>query len=302
MPVSAANISAQDVGFSVTVNGRLWRWKTRMDVSGATPVFQILDIITPFGMLRDSIPLPGEVVQGMSESIESLMANFKPTILVGPPTSLSFAVDEGRGFAEGQNVPLTNSGVYGSLLSAILTTSAPYIHVSPSVVGNLASNVAGSFEVQVDSTDLLATSSPYSGTITIQDETATNNPRTLPITITVRPKAVIDTNLDTVYFTVVRPVSGPFPPVSSEQFQVQNTGPTGSVLEFQIVRLTGLSQNWLSNFTPVYGTLNASGNQTISVYVDPVEGLMPGTYEETLRISGYSANEYVDVLIQLVIT
>lgn len=302
MPVSAANISAQDVGFSVTVNGRLWRWKTRMDVSGAVPVFQIIDIITPFGMLRDSIPLPGEVVQGMSESIESLMANFKPTILVGPPTSLSFAVDEGRGYSEGQNVSLTNSGVYGSLLSAVLSTSAPYIHVSPSTVGNLASNVAGAFEVQVDSTDLLASSSPYSGTVTIQDDTATNNPRTLPITITVRPKAVIDTNFSTVSFTVVRPVSGPFPPISSEQFQVQNTGPTGSVLDFQIVRLTGLSQNWLSSFTPVYGTVNAGGNQTISVYVDPVEGLMPGTYEETLRISGYSANEYVDVLVQLVIT
>lgn len=302
MPVSAANISAQDVGFSVTVNGRVWRWKTRMDVSGAAPTFQIIDIFTPFGALRDSVPLPGAVVQGMSESIESLMANFRPTILVGPPTSLTFSVDEGRGYADGQTVPVTNSGTYGSLLTATLSTSAPYIHVSPEVVGNLATNVSGSFEVLVDSTDLLASSSPYTGSVTIQDNTATNTPRTLPITVVVRPKAVIATNIPIVTFEVSRPVSGPFPSVPSEQFIVQNTGASGSVLDFQVVRLTGLSQNWLASFTPVYGTLNSSGQQTVSVYVAPAEGLLPGTYEETLRISGYSFNDYVDVLVQLVIT
>lgn len=302
MPISAANISAQDVGFSTTINGRVWRWKTRMDVSGATPVFQIIDILTPFGMLRDGIPLPGEVIQGMSESIDSLKANFKPTILVGPPTSLTFSVDEGRGYSEAQAVLLTNTGTYGSLLSGDLAPSASYIHVSPSVVGNLATNVTGSFEVQVDSTDLLASSSPYSGSIHIQDDTATNSPRTVPVTIVVRPKALISTDISTVSFTVARPISGPFPPVSSEQFQVSNTGLTGSVLDFQIVRLTGLSQNWLASFSPVYGTLNDGQHQTISVYVSPAEGLMPGTYEETLRISGYSSNEYVDVLVQLVIT
>lgn len=273
-----------------------------MDVSGAAPVFQVLNIVTPFGMLRDTVPIPGAVIQGMSESITSLMNNFKPTILVGPPTSLTFSVDEGRGFSEGQNVSLTNTGVYGSLLSTDLSTSATYIYVSPSVVGNLATNVTGSFEVQVDSTDLLSSSSPYTGTISIQDDSATNSPRTLPLTIVVRPKAIIDTTLDTVSFTVTRPISGPFPPISSEQFAVQNTGPSGSVLDFQIVRLTGLSQNWLSSFTPVYGTLNNGQQQTISVYVDPVDGLMPGTYEETLRVSGYSFNNYVDVLVQLVIT
>lgn len=302
MTISAANISAQDVGFQLDLNGRVWRWKTRMDLSGASPSFKIIDILTPFGVLRDSIPLPGEVVQGMSDSIVSLLANFKPHILVGPPSSLVFTVDEGRGFSMPLSALVTNNGVYGSLLSASLVVSAAYIHVNPTVVGHLAANQAGTFEVTVDSTDLLSSSSPYTGSISLQDSTSTNSPQQLPITIVVRPKAVITTDVAQVVFNVTRPVSGPFPPVPTQSFTVQNAGPSGSLLDFQIVRLTGLSSNWLESFAPVTGTLNAAQTQNIVVTVAPVEGLMPGTYTETLRISGYSFNDFVDVSIQLNIT
>jgi hypothetical protein len=302
LSISAASISAQDVGFSLNLYGRVWRWKTRMDVSGASPAFQIIDIQTPWGPLRDSIPLPGEIVQGMSDSITSLKANFKPLILVGPPSSLTFSVDEGRGFSLPLNASVTNIGVYGSLLSTTLVVSAPYLHVSPSVVPHLAANQEGSFEVSVDSTDLLASSSPYSGTISIQDSTSPNSPQVLPVSVIVRPKAVITVSPATVVFTATRPLSGPYPTIATQQFTVQNAGPSGSVLDYQIVRLTGLSQNWLAGFTPVTGILNASSTANITVTVAPVEGLMPGTYEETLRVSGYSFNDYTDVLIRLVIT
>lgn len=302
MPISAASISNQDVGFFVTLNGRTWRWKTRMDVSGSVPAFQIVDILTPFGVLRDSIPLPGEVVQGMSDSINTLLSNFKPSILLGPPSTLTFNVDEGRGFSLPQTVVLTNNGVFGSLLSASLVSSASFTTVSPSAIGHLAFNQSGSFEVAVDSTDLLSVSSPYNTTITVQDPAAPNSPRTLPVTINVRPKAVIAATPLTLTFNATRPISGPFPAIPSQIFSVQNSGPSGSVLDYQIVRLTGLSQNWLESFLPVTGTLNASQAQDITVTVAPVEGLLPGTYTETLRISGYSFNSFLDVTIQLVIS
>ena len=302
MSISAASISAQDVGFFVNSGGRTWRWKTRMDVSGASPVFQVIDIVSPWGPLRDSIPLPGDVVQGMSDSIVALKANFKPLILVGPPSSLTFSVDEGRGFSLPLNATVTNVGVYGSLLSPNLVVSAPYIHVDPSVVPHLASNQEGVFQVSIDSTDLLSSSSPYSGTISLQDPTSVNSPQSLPITIVVRPKAVIALNVALVTFTATRPLSGPYPSIATQQFTVQNSGASGSSLDFQIVRLTGLSQNWLASFTPVTGVLGASGTLNITVTVAPVDGLMPGTYEETLRVSGYSFNDFVDVLIRLVIT
>jgi hypothetical protein len=129
-----------------------------------------------------------------------------------------------------------------------------------------------------------------------------NSPQSLPLTIVVRPKAVITVSPVTVNFSAARPLSGPYPTVPTQQFTVQNAGPSGSVLDYQIVRLTNLSQNWLASFTPVSGTLNASSTANITVTVVPVEGLLPGTYEETLRVSGYSFNDYADVLIRLVIT
>jgi hypothetical protein len=211
-------------------------------------------------------------------------------------------VDEGRGYSLPQNASVTNTGVYGSLLSVNLVVSAPYIHVNPSVVPHLASNQDGVFQVSIDSTDLLASSSPYSGSVSLQDPTSLNSPQSLPLTIVVRPKAVITVSPVTVNFSAARPLSGPYPTVPTQQFTVQNAGPSGSVLDYQIVRLTNLSQNWLASFTPVSGTLNASSTANITVTVVPVEGLLPGTYEETLRVSGYSFNDYADVLIRLVIT
>jgi len=302
LSISAANISSQNVEFSITLNGRVWRWTTVMDVSGAVPTFMIKNITTPYGILRDSTPLPGAVVEGMSESIQSLVANYRSSILVGPPGALVFVVDEGRGYSLPLTGRVTNTGVYGSLLSTTLVASAVYIRTNPAIIPHLASNQSGVFDVSVDSTDLLTTSSPYSGSISLQDGAATNSPQVLPITITVRPKAVVSISPGLVTYVVSRPISGPFPAIATQQFTVQNSGPSGSVLDYQIARLTGLSQSWLASFTPVTGTLPASTVQSITVLVEPVEGLMPGIYEETLRISGYSFNDYADVIIRLVVT
>lgn len=301
MSISAANLSTQDLGFSFTLNGRVWRWKTRMDVSGLTPTFQITDILTPFGIFRDSVPLPGEVVQAMSDSITSLLTNFQPSILVGPPASLVFTVDEGRGVSEHLSGRITNNGVFGSLLSCSVTPSAPFIQTSPEVVGHLASNQYGLFDVVVDSTSLLASASPYAETLTIQDPSAANNPQSLPVTINVRPLAIVAVAPATLNFSVVRPVDGAFPPIPTQAFVVENTGPATSFLEYQIVRLTGLSQNWLTSFSPVSGALVSGAQQAITVSITPTTGMMPGIYEETLRVSGYSFNSYTDVLVRLTI-
>lgn len=273
-----------------------------MDVSRSAISFQILDIVTPYGLLRDSIPIPGDVIQEMSASIDQLIQNFPPRILIGPPTSLTFSVDEGRGFSNPQSVVLTNNGVFGSLLTAALTTSAAYVGVSPASLGNLAANESGSFAVTVDSTDLLATSSPYSETVSVQDPNASNTPQVLSVTINVRPKSTISAAPLTLTFNVVKPLTGPFPSIPSQLFTIENIGPAGSVLEFQVQALTGLAGDWLSDFTPVQGSLVSSSTQDITVSVAPIEAMMAGTYEETLRISGYSTNSYVDVLVRLVIT
>lgn len=302
MPITAANIQTQDYKFNLQVGANIWRWTTRMDVSGPSPTFQVRDVLTPYGLLRDTIAIPGDVILAMADSIDQLKVNFPPHILLGPPSSLSFTVNEGEGFTLPQAVVLTNDGVYGSLLGTSLVGSAPYVHVSPANVGNLAANETGSFGVSVDSTTLVAVDSPYAEHVTIQDPNASNTPQTYAVTIIVRPKATIGISPLTLNFTVVRPLSGPFPDISSQQFTLTNTGPSGSLLTYQVQKLTNLSNDWLEDFSPVEGFLTSGGSQLVTVAPAPIEGLGVGTYTETLRVSGYSTNSFVDVLVQLTIT
>jgi len=262
----------------------------------------VRDVISPYGLLRDSIPIPGPVIQAMADSITELQANFAPSILIGPPSSLIFSVDEGRGFSSAQTVGLTNNGVYGSLLGASLTPSSQFIIVSPSTVGNLSINESGSFTVEVDSTSLLAANSPFIGSITVQDPMASNNPQTMGVTVNVRPKATIGVSVLVLVFNVTRPLLGPFPTIPTQSFNVQNTGPSGSVLDFDIRALTGLCNNWLRSWLPAEGELSSGGSQTVTVTVQPPDNLFQGTYSEKLRISGYSSNQYLDVEIRLVVS
>jgi hypothetical protein len=237
----------------------------------------------------------------MAESITELKSNFSPNMLVGPPTVLNFTVDEGRGFAPGEYVLLTNDGVYGSILGVTLTTSAAYVRVTPANIGNLALNESGQFQVEVDATSLLASMSPYNESVVIQDPSATNNPQSLPVAITVRPKATIAAVPLVLVFSVTKPLSGPFPSIPVQTFTVQNTGPAGSILEYQIQKLTGQS-DWLPSFLPASGILTSSGSAITTVTVLPPANMLQGTYTEKLRVSGYSSNSYVDVEIQLVIS
>jgi hypothetical protein len=298
----AANIQFQDYQFkSQTVLG-LWRWTTRMDVSQPSPAYEIRDVSSPWGLLRDSVPIPGDIVMAMAESIAELKQAFAPSILLGPPSALNFVLDEGRGFGEAQQVQITNGGVYGSLLSTSLTTSATYIRVAPDKLGNIAFSESGVFNVLVDSTNLLAVNSPYAATVVLQDPNATNTPQTLPVTVTVRPKANIDASPANIAFIAVSPGGGgPFPPIPSQQIVIQNTGPVGSVLNYQVQKLTGQSE-WLVSFAPVTGTLVSSATQVLTVVAQPPAGMLPGVYTETLRISGYSLNSYQDVTVQLVVS
>jgi hypothetical protein len=238
----------------------------------------------------------------MAESIVELGANFTPSILVGPPTSLTFDVDEGRGYSLSQVVYLTNNGTYGSVLTSSITPSASYVRVSPNTVGNLAINETGQFSVEVTSTDLLASESPYSETIAIQDSTASNNPQSIPVVINVRPKSTISTNVTALVFTVVRGIDGTFPSIPTQTFTVQNTGVGGSVLEFDIRALTGLCSNWLRSWLPSSGYLTSGQSQSVVATVQPTDNMLQGTYSEYLRVSGYSSNSYIDVEVRLVIS
>jgi hypothetical protein len=271
-----------------------------MDVSGSAPRFLVAGIVSPFGILRDSIPIPGEVVEAMADSISEVKRQFPPAILVGPPSALSFSVTEGQGFSVPQEVILTNNGVFGSLLGATLTSSSPSVVVSPAQIGNLSSNETAAFDVAVNSAGLLALNSPYTAVITVQDPSAVNTPQVLPITIDVLPKAEISASPVELFFNAVKPLSGEFPIIPSQKFMIQNVGPVHSVLEWQVQK-TGCVP-WLASFGPVYGSLGSGESEVITVVVAPLTSTLTGSYIETLKITGFSTNQSVDVTLQLTVT
>lgn len=296
-----ASLQYQDYKFSYQTSAGIWRWTTRVDLSRSAPTYSVLGIISPWGLYREDAPIPGDVIQDMSASIGTVQQAFPPVIVVGPPTSLTFEVDEGRGFSEAQQVILSNGGVWGSLLSATIAPSDSWISATPPVMGGLAPGVEGVLEVSVDSTTLDSDLAPYHGSLTVTDPQATNNPQSIPVTVNVRPKALIATNVTLLTFMVTRPVSGSFPAVPTQEFELRNDGPVGSLLSYQIQKLTGLS-DWLAAFSPPLGDIPGQDGLQITVLAQPPSGMALGTYEETLRISGYSENLELDVVVRLVIT
>jgi len=286
----------QDYQFQVTLISGVWKWTTRVDVSQAVATTQIRDVITPYGLLRDSIPIPGEVVQSMADSIEDVRQAYTPSILLSP-TSLDFITDEGRGVSVAKSVLLTNNGILGSLLAATVTSSVPYVFPMPANVDSLVAHASGSFDVSADSTNLLAVGSPYPASLTVQSAAAPNSPQVIPVSIVVRPKAVITPVPTSLSFNVAAPLTGDFPPIPSQQILLTNTGLATSVLDYQIRKLVGVP--WLVSFAPVFGSINGGASQPIIVVVAPASSMGPGSYTETLRITGYSSNMCVDVVVTL---
>lgn len=300
MAITAANLRRQSYEFQQDTAVGRWRWTTVVDVSGAGPSFSVTCVVSPMGILRDSIPIPGQVIEAMGESIVELRTQFPAAILIGAPSSLTFQVTEGEGFSLPQDVVLTNVGPFGSLLGATLSVSAGFLAVSPAQIGNLASNEAGSFAVSVDSSGLLAVDTPYTETVSVQDPAATNSPQVLSVTINVLPKGTISASPSTLYFTAIKPLSGSFAVVPSQTFVLTNTGPSSSVLDWQIQRVC--CTPWLASFGPVSGTLASGESETVTVVVAPAQSTMQGTYTETLRVSGFSTNQTLDVTLQLTVT
>ncbi len=300
-PTFPSRLQSQDYKFQVALPQGVWRWTTRVNVSYATPCYEVVNVTSPYGTLQDMIPIPGPVITAMAASITTVQQAFAPSILLTPNT-LTFTLTQGQGVSMPQPIVITNNGTFGSLLAAAITTTAPWLQATPANVDGLASTQIGSFNVTADSTALLSTSSPYTETITVQDAAAANNPQSIAVTVNVLPPATISTSLTSLTFTVAATLyPTPYPAVPSQSFILSNTGPSGSQLTYLIQKLIGNSP-WLTSFTPFMGNLASSQTQVILVSVAPPSNLLAGTYTETLRVSGFSTNMIQDVQIQLVIT
>ena len=147
----------------------------------------------------------------------------------------------------------------------------------------------------------MANGSPFAATVLVQDPTAVNTPQVVSLAIVVRPKAHIAVAPTPLIFVTVAPISGPFAPIPTQALTITNGGLPGSNLDYQVTKLTGNSP-WLVAYTPVSGSIPGGLTQNVTVVVQPAQGTAPGVYQESLRISGYSDNFYVDVPVQLTVS
>jgi len=209
-------------------------------------------------------------------------------------------ITEGDPDEEVGSVTVQNSGAFGSFMGVTATPSAPWLTVSPSSAQGVGRGETVTFDLSISTATLLASGSPYAGVVNLQDYRSSPTVIPITVTVTVLPRPVITTSPSQIDLTYVLSTSTAGPP---KVMALSNSGPTGSQLDYTIAKLNNNSP-WLS-ISPLSGGPLAAGDSeqiTFSV-VSSQAPAVPGTYQETVRISSPNAsNSPVDVVVQLVVT
>lgn len=275
--------------FSVCSVGGTWRWRvTASNVHGAGQLYQVESIQTPFGSLVNTdIPLPGEVVAAMAESLATLQQQLQPKIALTGAASLTLTVTEGDAVFPAGTLLFVNAGAFGSFMTVTGSPDSPWLSVDPPTVAGINKNASGQMGVRVDPRIMLAGSSPYLGHINLQDNASPSNLIAVPVTVTVIPRPAITLSQDTVFLTYYL-ASGV--PGGASSITVSNTGPLGSFLSFSLAKAQNQSP-WLA-IAPMSGTNMPSGAEATIVFSVLSVGVshIPGVYTEIVRVSSPNAS------------
>lgn len=283
--------------------GGLWYWTVRANnTQGLGQLYEVIDLLTPYGpFVNVQIPIPGDIVLAMAESLQDVQGQLSPLLALVQPATTAYTVTitEGDPSQAVGTVDFQNIGAFGSFMTVTATPGASWLEASPEVTQGVGKNETGSVGITLLTSTLLTSGSPYSAVVNLQDNR--DPPTVIPITVNVivLPRPVILASPTTISLTyiIATSTSGP-----SQILAVQNSGPLASVLEWTAAKVNGAT--WF-DFTPPSGGPLASGdseNMTLSVVPAEVPSV-PGTYTETLRISSQNAsNTPVDVSVVLVVT
>lgn len=192
-------------------------WLLRSPASGTTPVNGTVQInitgLAP-GVYFDSVRVEsGNALNSPQFLYVQLTVAAPAPVLSVAPAQLFFNGLIGSGNPPDQIVTITNIG--GGTLDWSATSSQPWLSISPSAgTGN------GAITVSVDITGL--SQGTYLDTITVSDPAASNNPRKVPVSLSV------GSNLPTIYVNdsnyLYLPVPISEPTVFSRSFTLQNSG------------------------------------------------------------------------------
>jgi hypothetical protein len=297
----ASLVSGSSSSFSLKSIGGTWQWSvSAVNNRGTGQYFEVRDIQSPFGPLDVvASPIPGDVIVAMSDAILAMQQQLNPQLYVPGSTSFSLTVTEGGSTIEAAIVSFQNSGAFGSFLTATATPDAPWLSVTPTSVVGVDKNSSGQFKIYVKPSSMLATSSPYTGHVNIQDNR--NPPTIIPVTfnVTVLPRPAISLNASSVTLSWYLSTSSSFGP---QTLRVTNSGPVGSFLDFSVAKIQNISP-WLFFAPASAGPVPSTGYVDVSfsvvgVSVPPI----PGTYSEMVRISSLEAsNSPQDITVSLIV-
>lgn len=267
--------------------GGTWRWTVRAaNIQGAGQSFQVVDILTPFGRMTDaSIPLPGDVVISMAESIVEYQQQLAPRLALatGVPSSFAVTVTEGDAPSLVGEVIVVNSGAFGSFMDATATSGSPWLTVSGPVRG-LGKNQTGRFTIRVLAQSLLAVGSPHSAVVFLQDGSGNAIPVSVSVTVLPRPSVAVSSLSVGLSYSISTMVAS-----GAQQLDVSNSGPAGSVLSATVAKVQNCSP-WLSVSPLSVGPL-ASGESSQVTFSVLSAGApsVPGTYTEIVAVSSRGA-------------
>jgi len=287
----ASNISAGGFTFDLNSVGGKWYWTVQADnVHGSNQLYRVIDIMSPFGRFSDvELPLPGDIVLAMADTLQQVQQQLAPLLSIISPSNLniSITVTEGDASSSIATIVFQNSGAFGSFLTAIATPDVPWLQSDPSIVSGLNKNEQGQFSIKIVPSTLLSTGSPYTGHITLQDNRQPATVIVYNFNATVLPKPAILTDITQVNLTysIGFATSG-----GSQQVQISNSGPAGSILNATLAKVQNRSP-WLQFVPTAVGPLAslAISPVTFSVINSGVP-LSPGVYTETVLVSSPNAS------------
>lgn len=295
------NVRGGGFTFDVCSTGGLWRWDvTASNVQNGGQFYQVENIRSPFGALANTdMPIPGEVVTAMAESLASLQQQLQPRVSILSGSAFDITVTEGDAVVGVGAIQFANVGAFGSFMTVTASPNSPWLSVDPPSVAGIDKNGSGQISVRADPRILLATSSPYLGYVNVQDNASPPTLIPVPVSVTVLPRPTIGVSSDSVAlaFYLSSGVPG-----GTASVVITNTGPLTSSLSFTVAKVQNQSP-WLS-LAPASGSSVPSGgtvSMTLTVVSDQVPRL-PGVYTEILRVASPNAsNSPVEITVSLTV-
>jgi len=295
------NVRGGGFTFDVCSTGGRWQWDvTASNVQNAGQFYQVENIRSPFGALANTdLPIPGDVVIAMAESLSGLQQQLQPRVALTGPTSFSITVTEGDPVTGVGAIQFANVGAFGSFMTVTGSPNSPWLSVDPPSVAGIDKNGSGQISVRVDPRILLAASSPCLGYVNIQDNASPPTLIPVPVNVTVmpRPSIGLSSSSASLAFYLSSMV-----PAGTASITVTNTGPLTSLLSFTVAKVQNQSP-WLA-IAPASGSSVPSGG-TVTIVLSLVSDRVPsvpGVYTEILHVASPNAsNSPLEVVVTLTV-